>query len=258
MQVITSKDNERIKKIRKLKDSKKEREEQEQFIVEGTKMIEEAIKEEAKINTIIICEECIKQDIIDSKLLYEIAKYECLYVSENIFKALTDVVNPQGIIAIIDKDEKIRSINYEDKLIVLLDGVQDPGNLGTILRTLDAAGIKQVIVTNNTVEVYNPKVIRATMGAIFRIKVIKMENINELKKHGYKMVSTTLNAETNIYDIKFNKHVVVIGNEANGVSADILEKSDIKAKIPMPGNAESLNASVAASIIIYEFVRQNL
>lgn len=260
MQVITSKDNEKVKHIKKLKD-KKYRDEKGQFIIEGIKMLEEAIKENADIDTIIICEECIKKETLDSKFLYEIANKECIYVTEKIYNTLTDVINPQGILAIINKPNKIKEINYKEDFILVLDNLQDPGNMGTILRTVDSVNLKQIIVSKNTTDAYNPKVVRSTMGAIFRVNIIESEDllktIDEIKKQKYKVLVTSLNTDENLYDVQLRKVAVVIGNESKGVSKEILEKVDTHIKIPMLGKTESLNASVAASIIMYEYVRQN-
>lgn len=261
MQVITSKDNEIIKSIKKLKE-KKYREEEQKYIVEGIKLIEEAILEKAKIDTIVVCEDCVRNQELDSKLLYEIAKYNCIYVNERIFGLITDVKNPQGILAVIKKEEENKTINYDEDLLVILDGVQDPGNLGTILRTVDSIGLKQIIVAEGSGDIFNPKVVRSTMGAIYRVKVIESENIqktiNEIKKHKFKIISTSLKTEKSIYDVKYEKSAIVIGNEANGVSKEVLNSSDELVKIPMLGATESLNASVATGIVLYEYVRQKL
>ncbi len=141
MQVITSKDNEIIKNIRKLKE-KKHRDISNEYIVEGIKLIEEAIEENINIKKIIVCEECLKDNCIDSKLLYKIAKYDCVYVSAKVFGVLTDVVNPQGMLAVIEKESSEDKIDYTEDMIVVLDGIQDPGNLGTILRTVDSVRTK--------------------------------------------------------------------------------------------------------------------
>ena len=123
-------------------------------------------------------------------------------------------------------------------------------------------GLNQIIISNKTTDAYNPKVIRSTMGAIFRVKIITSEDLvktlKEIKKHKFKVVATSLQTNDSIYDIDYNKKVLVIGNEANGVSDDVLNIADVKAKIPMLGKTESLNASVATSIILYEYVRQKI
>lgn len=260
MQIITSKDNENIKSIKKLKE-RKYRDLNNEYIIEGIKILKEAIQEKAVIKKIVICEECLANNIIDDKLLYEIAKYDCLYVSKKIFEGLTDVSKPQGILAVVEKNNK-KDINYNEDIIVALDGLQDPGNLGTILRTLDSANLSQVIVSKDTVDAYNPKVVRSTMGAIFRVNIVEAENLKEtlkeMKRHKYKVMCTDLTASKNIYEIDYNKKILVIGNEANGISKDLLDMADEKIIIPMLGKTESLNASVATSIIVYEYVRRKI
>ena len=261
MQIITSKDNEVIKNIRKLKE-KKYRDQTNQYIVEGIKMIKEAITEEAVIKLIVVCEENANSGSIDKKLLYEIAKYECIYVSKKVFDLISEVKTPQGILAVIEKDNSEDKIDYKQDVIVVLDGIQDPGNLGTILRTIDSVGLNQVIVSKETADAYNPKVVRSTMGAIFRVNIIESDNLldtlKNIKKHKYKVMATSLETENSIYDVDYTKKVLVIGNEANGVSQDILDYADEKIKIPMLGKTESLNASVATAVILYEYVRSKI
>ena len=125
MQVITSKDNEVIKRIRKLKD-KKYREQEKKYVIEGIKVIKEAVEEKANIDTIVVCEDCVENHTIEQKLLYEIAKYDCIYVAEKVFEAITEVNNPQGILAVVNKENKEEDINYNEDMIVVLDGIQDP------------------------------------------------------------------------------------------------------------------------------------
>ena len=261
MQTITSKDNELIKHIRKLKD-KKYRDESNEYVVEGVKLVEEAVKENAKIKQIIVCEDTTRTYEIPTHIMLEIAKYECISVSDKIFNIITQVTNPQGIMAIIEKNAQDVQIDYTQDIIVVLDDVQDPGNLGTILRTVDSIGLNQIIVSKGTADAFNSKVVRSTMGAIFRIKIIEVENlaqaIKEMRKHHFKLMVTSLQTKNSIYDIDFNKKIIVIGNEANGVSKEIQDMADEKAKIPMLGRTESLNASVAAGVVMYEYVRQKL
>lgn len=261
MQTITSKDNVLIKHIRKLKD-KKYRDESNEYVVEGVKLVEEAVKENAKIKQIIVCEDTTRTYEIPTHIMLEIARYECISVSNKIFNIITQVTNPQGIMAIIEKNAQDAQIDYSQDIIVVLDDVQDPGNLGTILRTVDSIGLNQIIVSKGTADAFNSKVVRSTMGAIFRIKIIEVENlaqaIKEMRKHHFKLMVTSLQTKNSIYDIDFNKKIIVIGNEANGVSKEIQDMADEKAKIPMLGRTESLNASVAAGVVMYEYVRQKL
>lgn len=259
--MISSKDNEFIKYIKKLKD-KKYRDMNKEFVIEGIKLIREAIEEKAEIKQIIICDNCLDSDIIPKELMYEIAKYECVYVTESIFKVISDVNTPQGILAIIGRNAGEAKIDYMQDIIVALDDIQDPGNLGTILRTVDSIGLNQILVSKGTADSYNPKVVRSTMGAIFRVKIIECENLEntlkEVKKHKFKLVVTSLQTEKSLYDINFDKKLIVIGNEANGVEQKIQDLADEKIKIPMLGKTESLNASVATGIVLYEYVRQKI
>ena len=261
MEVITSKDNELVKKIKKLKE-KKYRDLENSYIIEGIRLLKEAIQEKAKIKQIVLCDDCEKQENIPKEFMYEIAKYDCTYVTKKIFKYLSEVQTPQGILAVIEKESSENNIDYKQDIIVALDGIQDPGNLGTILRTVDSIGLTQILVSKDTADSYNPKVVRSTMGAIFRVKVIECEDLGktlkEIKKHKFEIVVTSLQTKNSIYDIDYNKKVVVIGNEANGVQKSIQDLADKKVKIPMLGKTESLNASVATGVILYEYVRQKL
>ena len=260
MQLITSKDNETVKYIRKIKE-KKYRELDRVYVIEGEKLIREAIEENAKIKNIVISENAIETLTEDFKNI--INNYSCMYVSDKVFSMLTDVVNPQGSLAVIERNDiSEQYINFNEEMIIVLDGIGDPGNLGTILRTIDSAGLSQVIVSKNTTDSYNPKVVRSTMGAIFRVNVIVSEDLThtleELKKQGYETIATSLDTSESIYDMQKGKKAVVIGNEANGVSENILKAVDKKVKIPMLGKTESLNASVATGIVVYEYVRKKI
>lgn len=292
--IISSKDNEIVKEIRKLKEKKYRKN---KFIVEGIKMLEEAISENASIDLIVIREGMDLSNLI-SNILYKndadsgvkskniidaISKIKSITVTEKVFDTLTDVVSPQGVLAVINKREngiinqatennnafeigdKIKEtenvkIDTTTDYILALDGIQDPGNLGTIIRTADSANLKQIIVSKNTVDAYSPKVIRSTMGAIYRVNIIEVENLEvtlkDLQKDGFKVVVTSLDTKNSIYDISYNKSIVVIGNEANGVSKEVQELANERVKIPMLGKTESLNAAVATGIMIYEYVRR--
>ena len=213
--IISSKDNEIIKEIRKLKEKKYRKE---KFIVEGIKMLEEAINENASIDLIII-REGINLDL-------DISEFKSIVVTEKVFNTLTDVVSPQGVLAVINKksaentnNENIKSIDTKNMTelqidknadyILAIDGIQDPGNLGTIIRTADSANLKQIIVSKNTVDSYSPKVIRSTMGAIYRVNIIETENLVEtlekLKEAGFKVVTTSLDTDNSVYDISYDK-----------------------------------------------------
>ena len=236
MQRITSKENEFIKHIKKLKE-KKYRDIENLYVVEGIKLVSEAIQENANIKQIVLCDDCEKNAVISKELMYEIAKFECIYVPEKIFKYISEVQTPQGILAVIEKTGKSKQIDYSQDIIVALDNIQDPGNLGTILRTVDSIGLTQILLSKDTADCYNPKVVRSTMGAIFRVNIIECENLEktlkEIKKHKFKIIATSLQTQKTIYDTDYNKKVIVIGNEANGVEENIQNIADEKVKIPM-------------------------
>ena len=266
MNIISSKDNEIVKNVKKLKE-KKYRDLENAYIVEGIKMVREAILEKASIRQIIICDDCEKSDSIPKELMYEIAKYDCTYVTSKIFKYISEVQTPQGVLAVIEKNNNVNNsetdINYNEDIIVALDDIQDPGNLGTILRTIDSVGLTQILVSKGTADCYNPKVVRSSMGALYRVKVLEcedlLETLKEVKRNKFKILVTSLGDNSkNIYDMKYNKKVLVIGNEANGVEERIMNLADEKIKIPMLGRTESLNAAVATGIVLYEYVRQKL
>lgn len=249
--IITSKDNEIIKNIKKLKEKKYRLD---SYIVEGIKMVKEAINENQEIALIAIRE--------DFKIDFDTKKIKIVTISNKIFNDISDVKTPQGILAVIKKNQN-NQIETNSDYILALDSLQDPGNMGTIIRTADSANINQIIINKTTVDPYSPKVIRSTMGAIYRTNIIEVEDLKttlkEMKSNGFQIITTDLKATQSIYDINYNnKTVVVIGNEANGVSQEILQTADKKVIIPMLGKTESLNASIAASIMIYEYVRQKI
>lgn len=249
--IITSKDNEIIKNIKKLKEKKYRLD---TYIVEGIKMVKEAINENQEIALIAIREEF--------KIDFDTKNIKTVTISNKIFNDISDVKTPQGILAVIKKNQN-NQIETNSDYILALDSLQDPGNMGTIIRTADSANINQIIINKTTVDPYSPKVIRSTMGAIYRTNIIEVEDLKatlkEMKSKGFQIITTDLKATQSIYDINYNnKTVVVIGNEANGVSQEILQTADKKVIIPMLGKTESLNASIAASIMIYEYVRQKI
>lgn len=249
--MITSKSNELVKHIKSLS-QKKYREEYGEYLVEGKKMVCEAIDEKLNIVKLIICEDLFKEQI---KFNGDIE-----YVDQKVCSYLSDTMSPQGIFATIKIPKQNNNLG---NIIFATDDLQDPGNLGTIIRTLDSAGINTLLLSKDSVDPYNPKVIRSTMGAIFRVNILTDLNLSdklkELKANGYKIVITHLDASISHYDLNFDeKLVIVIGNESKGVSDEINGLADVRVKIPMLGKTESLNASVAASLIAYENVRQKI
>ena len=249
--MITSKTNEYIKYIKSLH-LKKNRDESNEFIVEGPKMVKEVVSSDMNVKKIIICEEIFTEPV-------DVGNNDVEFVSSNVFEYISDTKTPQGIMAIVEKRD-VDNTEFANTMFAL-DNVQDPGNLGTIIRTLDCAGINTLLLSNGCADEYNPKVIRSTMGAIFRVNIfsnLELKNrLDKFKEEGYNIIVTSLEGATNMFDYKFEgKNIVVIGNESNGVSKEIQELANVRIKIPMLGQTESLNAGVAASLVAYEIMRK--
>lgn len=258
MEVIESKENKIIKEIKKLKE-KKFRVNEKKFIIEGFRFVMEALKSSCDVEYIFITnEELGKLD--EYKISNMIKTNTKVYTTTNsIMNLLCSTENPQGIAAVVNIPKQ--NIKYDKGFYILCDKVQDPGNLGTIIRTAHGAGALGIILTKGTVDCYNEKTLRSTMGSIFNIPIFEDYDlclVKELRKKGFKLVSGSLEADKNFYkeDLKGNL-IISIGNEGNGISNEVYELTDIKIKIPMPGGTESLNVSVAAALIMYEALRQS-
>lgn len=255
---IESKENNLYKETKKLKE-RKNRNKSNKYIIEGFRLVQEAFKAKLSIDYIISTKDNNEK----------ISKYLSDYISESVkiyemsdilFKELISTENPQGILAVISMENK--PLEYDGDFYLLCDKVQDPGNLGTIIRTAHAAGVNGIILTKGTVDIYNEKTIRSTMGSLFYVPTYyddeNLSLVKELKNKGFNLVVTSLDTNKDFFeeDLK-GKVILTVGNEGNGVSDEVFELADTKVKIPMPGNAESLNVAIATSIIIYEKVRQN-
>lgn len=258
MNIIESIHNNKVQMWYKLK-KKKERDRQGLFIIEGLKLVEEAIIFNQNIDTIIINN---NQDISDSILeLAKEKKIDMVAVSDNVFKKLADTDSPQGIMAILKKkDWSIEQIINNNNLFLLIDEIQDPGNLGTIIRSADASGISSIILGTNTVDLYNQKVIRSAMGSIFHLPIINYdltEIIKKLKDRKIKIIGTSPYANQKYFESDLSENIaIIVGNEANGLSEERQEQADEMINIPIVGKAESLNVAMATSVILFEHVRQ--
>ena len=261
MDIITSKDNNKIKYVRSL-NIKKFRDEENAFVVEGIKFVDEAINENADIKFLLVSEEALNKSEV-KRLIDSIDESKAAVCTAQVFSSAADTVNAQGVLAVINKNTAFQNdIIDKFNFIIMCDRIQDPGNLGTIIRTADAFGPAALLINKGCVDIFNPKVVRASAGAIFRVPLIHskddLEVINIMKDKGFYIVSTVVDSEYYIDNIeKRNKICIVIGNEGQGVSQDIIDNSDISVTIKMTGKAESINASVAAGICIYE-IRKKL
>ncbi len=240
MEVITSLDNKRIKEYAKLL-QKKYRDEVGMFLVEGEHLVEEAFKS-GNLVEVIKCEDFTRDFEVNTT-----------YVTYDVLKKLSNVMAPQKIIGVVKKKE----CNIVGDKILLLDDVQDPGNLGTILRSSVAFGVDTIVLSNNSVDLYNDKVIRSSEGMIFYVNVVRedlINVINDLKEKEYKIFGTNVNNGVNVSSVSnVSKFALVMGNEGAGVKQNILDMCDNYIYIPMKDNCESLNVGVATSIILYEF-----
>ncbi len=293
---ISSKDNERVKYTKSLLKSKN-RQKESKYIIEGYRILTLAIECNADLDYVFINETF--EDKEEHRKILNILDERNINVfktTNKIFKELIDTENTQGILGVVKfKDRKIEhNIKSNDEFVLILDRIQDPGNMGTIIRTADSAGVDAIIALKGCVDIYNPKVIRSTMGSIFDMNIIhctqeecleelkskgcvdiynpkvirstmgsifdmniihctQEECLEELKSKDFKIVSSYLDTDNYYHETKYHERTaLVIGNEANGVNDDLIKQSDILVKIPIYGNAESLNAAISSAILMYE------
>lgn len=259
MKEISSKNNNKIKEIIKFRDDKKYRDSHSIYFTEGERNV-------ADINADSIVEIFVKDTKInDFKYIYEKISGDNIYIlSNDVFDKISSTVNAQGIACL---SKYITNFDINDALcfknIVVLDNINDPGNLGTIIRTCEAAGIDLLIISDDSCDIYNPKTLRACMSSLSRVNIRISHNLlsdlYELNNNHFNIYITLLdNHAKSIYDIDFNnKNCIVFGNEANGVKKTIAEKF-MPLYIPMKGKIESLNVSSAVSVVCFEIMRQNL
>lgn len=259
---ITSASNPKIKEALDIK-NKRSKYKHAAFIIEGAHLVETALASGHKINAAFFTDSFrAKKD--GQQILREIAKKtdEIFEVTEQIMHKLADTETPQGIIAIASYAIKnLEGIRFKSvPLIVAADGVQEPGNLGTIIRTSDAAGADAVVILKGTCDALMQKTIRATAGSIFSIPIIYTGTdkfLEWLKLNGIMLIATALDSGISIFDAGLKNPIAfVFGNEAHGVSNEIKGKADLILKIPILGKAESLNVSASAAVCLYETVRQ--
>ena len=297
MKMITNGDNPVIKKIKSLK-QKKYRDRYGIFFIEGLRFTEEVLKEysfgpcmQINIESMIVSEsfnhaniefmntyfpDSMREDNehlsenmdvhhnVQNHKCSESCDFNMIKVSDKIFSSISDTETPQGIGAVL------RISNYDESEIIkngrnflMMDRIQDPGNMGTLIRTADAAAFDAVILSDGCVDMYNSKVLRATMGSIFHIPVIQSadlsETIQRMKENHVKIYAADLNGNQSSFSEEFSdKNAIITGNESNGIRREVLDTADVLLKIPMPGSAESLNASVAGSLLMYEVLRKTV
>lgn len=255
--MISSTSNPQVKRLAQLQKKSKVRNEEKVFIVEGIRMFAEVPKN--RVEKVYISESLYnkkKQELDLQGMPVEI-------LSDNVFQYVSDTKTPQGIMCIVKQvqyniEELLRIRNPH---FMVLDNLQDPGNLGTIVRTAEGAGVDAIFLSKESVDIFNPKTIRSTMGSIYRMPVIYVDDLLELldtfKEKGIKSYAAHLEGK-NSYDQETYQDgtVILIGNEGNGLRDEVSKKADIWVQIPMKGQVESLNAAIAASVLMFEVARQ--
>ena len=231
------------------------------YLIEGSKAIIEAMQCDVEIVAVFLRADYAGD--MDAELKGFRFSATVYVLRETLFKNIAQTETSQGIIAIVKKkdysEREFADLCAEGNILVL-DKLQDPGNIGTMIRTADAAGYKGIICLKGTGDVFSPKVVRAAAGSIFRMPILFIDTEKELltfvKKLGKKVVSTCFDAELNYFDVDLKSNVaLLIGNEGSGLSKELIYGSDIKVKIPMKETVDSLNAAVAAGIVMYETKR---
>ena len=250
MESISSPKNEKIKELVKLQTAKG-RKKAGMYLLEGEHLVEEAIKERAQIKLIVVTSNRLE----DYKKLLAQADVQVLVVSQDVFHKLSMTETTQGILAVVEI-VKQEILPHKGRFIVL-DAVQDPGNLGTIVRTADAAGFDAVILGTGTVDLYNDKVLRSMQGSHFHIPVFQanlQEYLPILKEKGVQVAVTALHRDSKDYSVLQGATdvAIVVGNEGQGVSDDVIDLADVVVTIPMFGKAESLNVSIASALLMYK------
>lgn len=259
-EMIKSSTNKTIKYIRSLH-IKKHRDEYGEFIIEGEKLLREALDFKASVSMVLFSQSFTENSKYDELAVVLNRSNIPLYCAEdNIFKEVCETDTPQGVIAVSKKIEfnLLNIISKDELCIILLNEARDPGNAGTIIRTADACGLDAVVMSKGSVDLYNGKTIRATMGSLFHIPVIQnidtAEIISMLKENKVVTIGADPHSSTSCIELPYyKKSAILIGNESQGIDSEIQAMLDMNVTIPMPGRAESLNAGVAASILMYEF-----
>lgn len=252
MERITSRTNPLMSRVRKLRDDRKTRRKEGLFLCDGVKMLEEAIHWNAPIETVILSEDIADTPVPDG--------VRTVIVPGELMRSISPMEAPQGALFLVRTPELTPPEKLEGSRYLILDGLQDPGNVGTILRTADAFGCDGLLLTNHCADPFNPKTVRSTMGAIFRTPVweISADELPELlRRSDLALAATALRDDTvSLPDANLNRTAVIIGSEGSGVSAGLLSQCESTIRIPMEPTCESLNAAAAAAVVLWELYRR--
>lgn len=259
--MITSSSNGKVKQVVQWQGKADRRREAGIFLAEGFKLFREAPEE--SVQEVYLSEDTLERVAEDAVLMGKLHRTGYETVTREVFRKMSDTKTPQGILCVVRRPEYTleQMVDVPSPLLVVLESLQDPGNLGTIFRAGEAAGITGVIMGGETADIFHPKTIRATMGSVFRVPFVQVENLKEvleqLKQRKIRVYAAHLSGETYYDSFSYKGGTAfLIGNEGNGLTRETARMADDLLKIPMEGQVESLNASVAAALLMYEAYRQ--
>jgi len=261
---VTSKENSAVKYLRSLSDPKQRKKEQ-AFLIEGIKMVEEALRSGTGVKMAVAAPSLVRHHGKSILKLAETRSVDILWISEKIMDTVAETKTPQPVMAVIQMKEHSENelLAHGSKLIVICHRLQDPGNLGTIIRTAEAVGAAGVAITPNTVDPYNTKTVRASMGSILRVPVVRITDISafitKCRQEGFQTAAMVLGGSKTHFDLDLRKPtVVIVGQEGAGLPEEILAEVDHRVCIPMAETIDSLNVATASAVILYEALRQRI
>jgi TrmH family RNA methyltransferase len=263
-QPITSNENNRVKHLRSLHDPK-HRKSEKAFLIEGVKMVKEALRGSAVVSLVVAAPSLVRRH---GKALLKLAEQkscEILWVSEKLLDSLSESKTPQPVMAVVEMKEQNDEmlLNHPSGIIIIAHELQDPGNLGTLIRTCEAISASGIAITPHTVDPFNAKTVRASMGSILRLPMARTSDaasfIRKSKERGFQTVALALDGGTTHFDLDLRKPTaVLLGQEGSGLPDDLLRDMDQRVRIPMADTIDSLNVAVSAAVFLYELVRQRM
>jgi TrmH family RNA methyltransferase len=261
---ITSKDNSVIKHLRSLSDPKHRKKEQ-AFVIEGVKMVKEALRDKAGLTMLVASPALMQHQGKGLLKLADASSIKILWISDKLMEGLSENKTPQPVLAVAMMKEHSRDVllSHHSKLIIIAHEIQDPGNLGTIMRTAEAAGAAGLVLTPNTADPFSPKAVRASMGSILRLPVHRIGRTDAFLKlcrqRGFQVVATVLTDAKSPSDVNLTKPtVVIVGQEGSGLPQDVIADVDVCVRIPMARSVDSLNVASSCAVILYEIMRQRM
>jgi TrmH family RNA methyltransferase len=259
---ISSRDNSIVKFLRSLADPKRRKKEQ-AFLIEGVKMVEEALRDNLGVKTVVAAPSLTQHQGKGVLKLSESKGIDIVWVTERLMDVLAESKTPQPVMAVVQMKQHTEEslLNHQARLIVVAHQLQDPGNLGAIIRTAEAVGASGIAITSNTVDPFNAKAVRASMNSILRLPVVPVGNIatfiQKCRQTGFQTVATALDGDKTHFAVDLTKPTaVIVGQEGAGLPQDIMAAIDLHVRIPMAETIDSLNVATAAAVVLYEAMRQ--